>query len=268
MAWQQVMKNQNWVVREYIDAFAGTGYCEAKTYKNREDWLLKKMLGEETERLLEGSARIALSIGGFEKYTFIETDPDRMAALKEIQKDFPKANIEFVNEDANSFVKRKCASTNWKKHRAVLFLDPYGLDVEWSTLEAVANTQAIDVFILVALGQEINRHLQRNGEVTPAGAARLDKFFGSPEWRDRFLAPKKQMSLFDTGKQEMEKIADFDVIADYCVERLKTIFPGVAQNPLFLRNQTNNPLYMLAFAAANARGAKPALKIAHHILAE
>ncbi|MGD9202027.1 MAG: hypothetical protein PVI26_10715 [Chitinispirillia bacterium] len=63
-----------------------------------------------------------------------------------------------------------------------------------------------------------------------------------------------------------EKDADFDKISNFVVERLESIFPGVAKNPLLLRNSRNNPLYLLCFASGNPRGAKTAVKIAQDIL--
>jgi hypothetical protein len=50
------------------------------------------------------------------------------------------------------------------------------------------------------------------------------------------------------------------------VERLKTIFAGVAKNPLALYNSANTPLYLLCFSAGNEQGAKTAVKIAQDIL--
>ena len=36
---------------------------------------------------------------------------------------------------------------DWSSHRAVLFLDPYGMQVEWTTIEAIARTGAIDLWL-------------------------------------------------------------------------------------------------------------------------
>ncbi len=35
-----------------------------------------------------------------------------------------------------------CAKRNWKKCRAVVFLDPFGNQVEWKTIEAIARTKS------------------------------------------------------------------------------------------------------------------------------
>ena len=60
--------------------------------------------------------------------------------------------------------------------------------------------------------------------------------------------------------------ASMATIGRYFVERLKKIFPGVVEKPGVLRNSTNNPLYLLCFAASNVRGAEVALRIAGHLL--
>jgi hypothetical protein len=60
--------------------------------------------------------------------------------------------------------------------------------------------------------------------------------------------------------------AGLEAIGSYFVERLGTVFPGVAPRPVQLRNSTGTPLYLLCFAAANPRGAKVALRIANHLM--
>ena len=53
---------------------------------------------------------------------------------------------------------------DWSLHRAVLFLDPYGMQVEWATIEAVAKTKAIDLWLLFpwhwrqSTLEEVRRH--------------------------------------------------------------------------------------------------------------
>jgi hypothetical protein len=66
----------------------------------------------------------------------------------------------------------------------------------------------------------------------------------------------------------VQKISDFQSIAQYFVQRLQTVFTGVANNPLPLYNSKNNPLYLLCFAAGNPKGAPTAVKIAQDILKE
>lgn len=137
--------------RVYIDAFAGTGY------RNTEGVEATDM--EEAQQLSDGSARIALKLGGFDEYILVEQDKRHCEALEKLKKEFPDRKITIINSDANDFLLSFCKNKNWQKTRAVLFLDPYGLSVKWTTLVQIAATKAIDVWYLIPVGQEINRLL-------------------------------------------------------------------------------------------------------------
>ena len=175
------------------------------------------------------------------------------------------SDIEFVNADSNAYLRDRCENRRWDKNRAVLFLDPFGMQVTWDTMKAIAKTKAIDLWILFPLGIGVNRLLRRDAKISKAWQRRLDDFFGTPEWRDAFYETKAEQGLFGL-EAETQKIADFDGIARFFVKRLESIFEGVAKNPLVLVNSTNTPLYLLCFAAGNERGAKTAVKIAQDIL--
>lgn len=73
-------------------------------------------------------------------------------------------------------------------------------------------------------------------------------------------------NINNSPTEQIEKVADFESISQYFVERLKTVFAGVADNPLVLYNSCNNPLYLLCFASGNPKGSKTAIKIAQEIL--
>jgi three-Cys-motif partner protein len=218
--------------------------------------------------LLDGSARIALRVKPrFTKYVFIEKDEDRFAELTSLRKEFPElaSDIVLVNADANSYLKDLCEGRNWTRNRAVLFLDPFGMQVTWDTMKAIAKTQAIDLWILFPLGVAVNRLLKRDANISAAWQRRLDDFFGTQDWREIFYETKTELSLFG-AEAKTEKVADFQSIGQFFVEQLKTIFAGVAENPLALHNSSNVPLYLLCFASGNERGAKTAVKIAKDIL--
>lgn len=121
--------------RIYIDAFAGTGRCDIKVD------------GEKTS--IDGSARRALAANpAFHKFCFIELRPKKLAALNTLSAEYPGKTIEVIQNDANAALKTLCGQYQWRNERAVLFLDPFGMHVEWSTLEAIAKTGAIDVWYL------------------------------------------------------------------------------------------------------------------------
>jgi three-Cys-motif partner protein len=252
----------------YIDAFAGTGYRTLPNEEKGQLLLMPELEEPETKAFIDGSAKIALEVKPrFSKYIFIERDATKAIDLETLRNSYPELSkdITIANEDANKWLQGRCRNYNWKTNRAVLFLDPYGMQVSWDTIEAIAGTGAIDLWILFPLGVAVNRLLRRDADMSPAVRKRLDLIFGSTAWYSAFYQEISRQNLF--GKDEITvKNCNFDSIAEYFVTRLLSIFPGVAPKPLSLRNSKNIPLYLLCFAAANARGAKTAIKIAQEIL--
>jgi three-Cys-motif partner protein len=251
----------------YVDAFAGTGYRTA-TRQQIGPLLFPEQIEPDAQAFLKGSARIALEVEPpFKRYLFIERKPRRAQELEKLKSEFPtKANdIVIESAEANEFLQRWCAQTDWRFCRAVVFLDPYGMQVEWSLIEAIAKTRAIDLWILFPLGVAINRLLTK-GELPPVEWSQsLTRILGTDEWRKAFYSQQVTQTLF--GEEEVQvKDADFDRIGQFFVERLKTVFTAVADNPLPLRNSRNVPLYLLCFASGNPKGAPTAIKIAKHIL--
>jgi three-Cys-motif partner protein len=132
---------------------------------------------------------------------------------------------------------------------------------------AIANTQAIDLWILFPIGT-VNRLLNRNGQIREGRKRRLDLLFGEQSWFDTIYEKSETNSLFeDETLARYHKTADpFGAITNYFIERLKSIFPAVAENPLIIRNSSNSPIFLLCFAAGNPNGAPIAVRIAKHIL--
>jgi three-Cys-motif partner protein len=250
----------------YVDAFAGTGsrsLAETSTW----DLGLTEDVYEDadTSGYRDGSARIALELDSpFDKYLFIEkskTKADELRALIEKNYALLMPRCEFRKEDANAALCAWCNERDWTKERAVVFLDPYGMQVEWSTIEALAATKAIDLWYLFPL---VARLLKRDGRIEEAWQKRLDLLFGTSDWRSRFYQLQTLQSLF--GETEtINRDVTVENTQEFIQERLRTCFAAVAKG-LVLKNSKASPLYSLCFAAANERGAKVALKIAQSIL--
>ncbi len=251
----------------YIDAFAGTGYVTSKQEENLQGLLLPELAEQETQRFIDGSARIALQVQPrFTKYIFVEQSQAKYRKLQKLKEEFPLLAEDIIIEraDANNYIKQLC-ERDWAGNRAVMFLDPFGMQVRWETLVAIAETKAIDLWLLFPLGVAVNRMIKTNAEIPEQWRQKLDDLFGSADWFDAFYRKKVSKGLFDE-EILFEKISDFDSIGQYFTNRLKSIFAGVAENPLPLFNSRNNPLYLLCFAAGNERGAKTAVKIANDVL--
>lgn len=248
----------------YIDAFAGTGYQTIKREENPNLPLIPELLEDEPRNFMDGSARIALQgEPPFTKYIFIEKDAKRFSELAKLKEEFPSKakDIILVNADANEYLTERCRNYQWNKNRAVLFLDPFGMQVTWDTVTAIAETKAIDLWYLFPLGIGVNRLLKKSGQISDVWKRRLDETFGESDWYQIFYKTYAQVDLLGETIKTV-KVGDFDAISDYFVKRLKTIFPVVAENPLPLLNSRNNPLFLLCFASAN----KTAVKIAQDIL--
>lgn len=249
----------------YIDAFAGTGSVSLGGSDSNPS--LPAFADPEAERFVQGSAAQALDIDPpFARYIFVERSADRCAELNELPKRYTHLDgrIQVENRDANEFLVEFCQRTNWATSRAALFLDPYGMAVDWTTIQAIAATRAIDMWYLFPLGVAVNRLLTKDEVIPDPWKQSLNRLFGAADWYDTFYRQRREVSLFGP-LESTEKVADFEAISQYFVTRLKTVFPGVAENPLQLLNSTGNPLFLLCFASANSN-AKAAVKIARYIL--
>ncbi len=252
----------------YLDAFAGTGYRNASNTRPK-GILFLEGLEEDNQAFLKGSARIALEVEPpFKEYVFIEQEKDYAIELDKLKTEFSsrRGRISVIGqEDANSYLLKWIKATNWNSSRAVVFLDPYGMEVEWSVIEALGKTHAVDLWILFPLGVAVNRLLTKSGPPPESWACALTRIFGTDTWQESFYPRHKVLTLF--GEEEIQqKEADFDKIGRFFSDRLKTAFTAVSPNPLALRNSKNNPLYLLCFASANPKGAPTAIKIANQIL--
>jgi len=256
-------------VKGYIDAFAGSGYRDPRPSGEPRDatqpLLFPDLAEDEPQALLEGSARRALRTSPpFDRYVFIERNAARCAQLEALKVDFPDlaGAIKILNGDANAEIRRLCEAS-WRRHRAVLFLDPFGLQVEWTTIEAIAATKAIDLWLLFPLGIGVNRMLTRSGQIPEAWSRRLGLLFGTDAWYPEFYRVVTEENLYGAAERVIK--ASVETIGRYFNDRLRTVFADVAE-PKVLTSSTRCPLYLLCFAVGNRRGAPVALRIANHLL--
>ncbi len=133
----------------YFDAFAGAGEIEI----GDEASLLAEV--DPFEPIIKGSVRRALGLRTpFAEYVLVDDKRENIAKLREVVKDYPtlKNRIRLIRGDANEVLRKFCAEPDWRSTRAVIFLDPYGNQVHWATLETIAHTQAVDLWYLFPAG--------------------------------------------------------------------------------------------------------------------
>ena len=255
----------------YVDAFAGSGFRNVKENDDPSEInsfsLFDEEDTEEVETFLKGSVQTALEISNpFDHYLFIDNNPKFIQELEKTKENHPnlKEKIDVELADANKVLEEWCEKIDWSKNRAVLFIDPYGMQVNWDVIEVIAETEAIDLWLLFPLGVAVNRLLVK-GKLPPTSwGDALTRTFGTADWK-LFYNEEKRPTLF--GEEiSIKKTATLRDIEEFLIERLKEIFPAVVETPLRLYNSRNNPIYLLCFAAANEKGGKTAVKIAEDII--
>jgi three-Cys-motif partner protein len=274
-AFNRTLKHQGFN-KVYIDAFAGSGDFQ---FKARD----ASPLFDEAEviEVHAGSARRALETKPpFDRLVFVESGARNANALSKVLLQFPDANAEILRGDANVEVKRMCQSINWdgaSGTRGVIFLDPFGNSVDWSTIKELGKTK-LDVWYLFPLAGVYRNAPNDWGQLNSEKRQAITRVLGAPEWESRFYEPpsNKQgdiFSLLDAPEQSNpgalphKRTLNVDGIEAFVMERLKTVFPFVLP-PRRLLGPTNAPLFSLFFAMANKSHAAwgVARPIAKHLL--
>lgn len=195
----------------YVDAFAGTGVYRAKKTPTIEQ---------------QGSARIALNTGGFHHYTFIDKKPSHVRTLRALAAAYPHKQVDVELGDANAIIQAYCTQQDWRNHRAVMFLDPYGLSVNWETLAFIRRTGAIDVWYLFPLNGLL-RQMTRNPNARDEDKDRaLDRLLGTTTWRTELYEAAPYMDMF-SGLSPLERTQDLQAVQDWLTARLQSLFPYV-----------------------------------------
>ena len=240
----------NWKLL-YFDGFAGSGtrtatQDELTTYKGA------------AERILSITDR------GFDYYYFIDKDPASIAKLESrLSTIINPGKREFRASDANAQVRDMALALQNKKLKALVLLDPFGMQVSWETLTRLKGT-GTDLWILVPTGVIVNRLLDRKGQLTHI--ERLTSFFGKDEafLRNYFYKTNTEQTLFGENEVVRKVEQPIQKIAELYTLQLKEIFKYVSPNPLVLRNSCNTPIFHFVFASNN----KAAMNIANDIISD
>ena len=232
----------------YVDAFAGTGKCTIS------------MGGRD--RTIPGSAWLALACDPpFHKFAFIEKSPSKAKQLRHLLREFPGRDTVVQEGDANDLLPAYLSALN-RSDRAVVNLDPFGMDVNWTTLEKIATSQIADAWYLFPLSS-FYRQAARDARAIDANkSAALTRMCGPHDWRAALYAPSKQLDIF-TGQGSDQRDADAYRMAEWFTGCLKGTFPGVAgPHILYLRRADGSrgaPLFALYFLVSNPGGKAQAL---------
>lgn len=250
-AYLTIMNKQDWVKTLYFDGFAGSGLIEAS----------------EEREAIKGTALRVLEIDEpkpFDIYYFVEKDKRNKEALETtIKETYPHKKTYVVQEDCNVklITMAKYLNTN-KKFRALVFIDPYGMSVDWTSIENLKKL-GIDLWILVPTGVGVNRLLKNDSKIPEGWLQRLEKFLGleRDEILKHFYSYKTVNTLFGDETAVNKEVQIIQKIGDLYTQRLKTIFDFVSESYV-MRNSTNSIMYHFMMATNN----KTALKLANEII--
>jgi three-Cys-motif partner protein len=147
-----------------------------------------------------------------------------------------------------------------------MFLDPYGMNVDWETLQAVAETRAIDVWYLFSLSGLYRQAARRAEAIDDTKRAAITRILGTDEWERELYAEPAQGNLL-YNPVELQRTADVRGLEAYVRTRLQTIFPAVLP-PLALPVNSRPQRFSLFFAMSNPdpHAIGLATRIASHIL--
>lgn len=257
-------KNPHWKTI-YFDGFAGSGNRK----KQRETDLYKSLgLTIEDDTVYKGSAERVLNLKDnlvFDYYYFIDTNEEALSRLKQKLLIYEESNdkkLVFRPGDCNAQLMKLASSLKTKKYAALILLDPFGMQINWESIEHLKNTRS-DVWILVPTGVVVNRLLDKKGEITHIN--KLESFFGLTEQqiRNEFYLKSNHQSLFGDQIELIQKVMDpIEKIVNVYVKQLKTIWNHVTEKPLVLVNSKNVPIFHFVFAS----NSKTAVGIAKDII--
>ncbi|MEQ8410208.1 MAG: three-Cys-motif partner protein TcmP [Erythrobacter sp.] len=262
-AYVTVMKRQSFRLF-YVDGFAGSGSSQAKSEAASDDPTLFPV-----SDVVEGSPLRALRIDPpFDHFLFIEKDPENLSSLERTCARFSDKSIAIWPEDANEGLRKFCRQISANRlDRAVVFLDPFGLSVEWDTIRLLAETEKVDLWYLVPV-DGMSRQIKNDGSFLP-GAQRIDRIWGSDSWREAAVRKVDTSDdLFGAVDDRLEKIARAQQFSEMFRAHLGEIFKGGVAPAYLPLGRGRRHDFSLMFACANpSRPAfEAAMRIANHIL--
>lgn len=256
----------------YIDAFAGAGWIEESDLSGERD---------EPDRrdFIMGSTERALRVKNraFDELIFVEKDPERCGQLRHLSRKHDDRSINVVRDDANAFLADLCRDsfrvdrkrTGHVDWRGVLFVDPFGTELAWSTVERIAAVERLDMWLLFPVSAIIRMlPLSRNPEeIDRSWVARLRHVFGNEDWR-KLYGPGSQLGLFGTAEESV-RASGVDGLRRIYMDQLREVFGSrLLTESRTLRNSRHSPMFDFIFCAGHPRGSDLAKRIAGHIIRE
>ncbi|GBH32041.1 three-Cys-motif partner protein TcmP [Sphingobium xenophagum] len=234
----------------YVDACAGSG-SSAVRREERQGQLI------DVDEITIGSAVRALQIGTpFDRYVLNDAKRKNARSLKSIvdsQFVTLRDRVTIMQSDANQALVKLCQSTNWRKSRAVVFLDPFGLQLNFSMVEELGKTQAVDLWYLVPVFG-MSRQIKGDGSILEPGGTRIDNMLGTQAWRKGVIIERRgETDLFGEVTPSIEKVANSAWFERVAMDQLASVFQGGVLEETLPLGRNGLHEFSLVFTCANPR---------------
>lgn len=276
-AYTTALKQQSFQLL-YVDVCAGSGASIPRSAQSDrgEATGQQKLLdapanAPDTDQIIVGSAIRALGVHPpFDRYLLNDVKKSNVDALRaKIEVEFAhlQDRVSLSQFDANRLLLDLCKTTNWRTTRAVVFLDPFGLQIKYSTLLELARTNAVDVWYLVPVFA-MYRQVRGDGYVLEDGGRSVDEALGTTDWRNVVAVEEKgQIDLWGLVEPKTKRAVDVDWFEAVAKERLKLAFGGRVIDEVLPLGRGGLHEFSLMFAWANPSDrARLASKLAKAVL--
>lgn len=250
----------------YFDGFAGSG---SKEKEEKAELYIQLEITEEEEKIYKGAAERVLTLKdnlAFNYYYFIDKNENSLKKLENklnAKIDLSNKTLVYKSGDANQWIIElaKALKIKTKQYAALIFLDPFGMQINWQSIEELKGTHS-DIWILIPTGVIVNRLLDKKGKLKYID--KLKSFFGltEEEIKNEFYKIETVTTLFGDTEQVTKITKPIEKIAKLYAQRLGTIWENVSEKPLRLDNRNGVPIFHFVFASNN----KNAMKIANKII--
>ena len=240
------LKNQSFSLI-YIDAFAGSGKIQIRS-KEDPDNAFRDLLDGSVVRAIKTSDK------PFDELIFVDKDEENCKRLERLRDEYRDRRITVHNGEANEFLLG--FERDWRSSRGVLFLDPYGTQVKFETIQRIAQFHALDTWILMPV-LAIARLLPKNKEPNEISKRwkcdLLNQIYGGESWRDLY----KDSSQLDLFQEHPDRVRDHGVqgLISIYKEKLRSVFGDrFLEHSLKLKNSKNAVLYEMIFCCGSTSG--------------
>lgn len=249
-AYLKIMAKQNFELI-YFDGFAGSGEIESKNYGTLIEGVAIKVLNLDFDKK-------------FDYYYFVELNK---AKLKKLENKIIKCtkndkNIVYVDDDCNKKLLDMSVYLRSNKFtRALAFIDPYGLEVNWNSISSYKGL-GIDMWILIPTGG-VNRMLTLDGNIKESWMKKLSSFLGltKEEIKEYFYKERIEYTLFGEEKKTEKERKAVQKVLELYEKQLKTVFEFVSKG-FPLKNSKGSIMFHFLLATNNKSG----FKIANDII--